>query len=282
MQKANYKIYKNKKLKIRLFITAILTFFVTTLLSQNRIQDKNTIGWAGIFTTTKFNDKWSWHAEFQCRRVDFYSKPQQNLFRTGINYQPNKKILLRLGYTNAETYPYGDYPLNSMGKKYSDNRAFEMISISDKINQIDLTNRFMLEQRFVGKYSSALINKEDDYSFVNRIRYMFRMQMPLQKNITSHHMPYLAIYDEIFIGFGKNVGENIFDQNRIGLLFGYKFNEVIKIEGGYISQIVQLGRKVDYKNVFQYNSGLILNTIWGFDLTSERNRMRVNKKVRTL
>jgi len=252
------------------FILLVLVISNSTLFAQNRIQDNNSIAWAGIFTTTKFNDKFSWHAEFQCRRVDGIKTPQQNLFRTGINYQPNKKFLFRVGYTNAETFPYGEYPLNSMGKQYSDNRAFEMISIADKVDRIDLTHRFMLEQRFVGKYSSASLPKEDDYSFVNRIRYMFRMQLPLQKNATSNHAPYLVMYDEIFIGFGKNVGENVFDQNRIGVLFGYKFNELVKIEGGYLSQIVQLGREINNKNVFQYNSGVMLNTIWGFHLRKRK------------
>ena len=244
----------------------ILFLGIIDSYSQNRISDNHTIGWAGIFTTTKFNDKWSWHAEFQCRRVNGITTPQQNLFRTGINYQANKKLLLRLGYTNAETFPYGDYPLNSMGKKYSDNRIFEMVSINDKLNSLDLTHRFMLEQRFVGKYSDVSLTKEDQHSFVNRIRYMFRIQMPLQRKITSNNAPYLVIYDELFIGFGKNVGENVFDQNRIGILFGYKFNDVIKLEGGYLNQIVQLGREINNKNVFQYNGGLLLNTILGFDL----------------
>ena len=43
---------------------------------------------------------------------------------------------------------------------------------------------------------------------------------------------YLAIYDEVFIGFGKNVNENIFDQNRVGILLGYRFNPSIRIEAG--------------------------------------------------
>ena len=54
------------------------------------------------------------------------------------------------------------------------------------------------------------------------------------------------------------------------VLFGYKFNDLIKIEGGYLSQIVQLGREINNKNVFQYNGGLILNTIWGFDLRKRK------------
>jgi len=89
----------------------------------------------------------------------------------------------------------------------------------------------------------------------------------LQKKPTSTHAPYLMMYDEIFIGFGKNVGENVFDQNRIGILFGYKFNDLIKLEGGYLSQIVLLGREVSNKNVYQYNGGLMLNTILNFDLS---------------
>ena len=72
-------------------------------------------------------------------------------------------------------------------------------------------------------------------------------------------MPFLGFYDELFVGFGENVGENIFDQNRIGVVLGYKFNESVKLELGYLNQIVQLSREIDNKNVFQYNNGLLAN-----------------------
>lgn len=257
-------------MKIRLFLKATLTLLPFCVYAQGRIKDKHTIGWAGIFTTLKFNEKWSWHTEFQCRRVNFISDPQQNLFRTGINYQPNKKLMFRLGYTNAETYPYGDYPLNAMKKKYSDNRIFEMVSFFDKLKRVDITHRFMLEQRFVGKYSSADLTEEDIHNYVNRIRYMFRVQVPLQKKVSSSNAPYLVMYDDIFIGFGKNVGENIFDQNRFGLLFGFKFNEALKLETGYLSQILELGREVDNKNVFQYNQGVVLNALVSLDMSGNK------------
>jgi hypothetical protein len=71
----------------------------------------------------------------------------------------------------------------------------------------------------------------------------------------------LRLYEEIFIGFGKNVNENIFDQNRIGILFGYRFNPIVRIEAGYLNQILQLGREVNNRNVFQQNNGIILNAI---------------------
>ena len=43
---------------------------------------------------------------------------------------------------------------------------------------------------------------------------------------------YAAAADEIFIGDGKNLGVNIFGQNRIFLLLGYKLNKNLSIEGG--------------------------------------------------
>jgi len=89
---------------------------------------------------------------------------------------------------------------------------------------------------------------------LNRIRYMPRIDVPLYKKL------YAAAYDEIFIGFGKNVGENIFDQNRIGLLLGYRFSTLFRAEAGYLNQTVQLGREIGGRNVIQYNNGLILNT----------------------
>ncbi|HQS50981.1 MAG TPA: DUF2490 domain-containing protein, partial [Daejeonella sp.] len=76
--------------------------------------------------------------------------------------------------------------------------------------------------------------------------------------------PYLAVYDEILIGFGKNVNENIFDQNRLAILLGYRFSPKARIEVGYLNQIAQLSREVNGRNVFQDNKGVLLSTILNF------------------
>uniref|UniRef100_UPI0037BE61AF DUF2490 domain-containing protein n=1 Tax=Flavobacterium sp. TaxID=239 RepID=UPI0037BE61AF len=78
-----------------------------------------------------------------------------------------------------------------------------------------------------------------------------------------------AAYDEVFIGFGENVNENVFDQNRIGVLLGYQFNSSLRVEGGYLNQILQLGREVNGSNVFQYNNGIIVNALFTFDLSKK-------------
>jgi hypothetical protein len=252
-------------MKYSLFVSfAFLFSFHFCNAQQKRLNDNNSIGWYNVFTTTKLNSKWSVHAEFQFRRDEFIKNGQQNLFRTGINFQPEKSILFRLGYANVETFPYGEYPINSMGKQFTEHRIFQMVSLQNKLHSADLTHRFMLEQRFNGKYSNAALTKEDEFVFLNRLRYMFRVHIPIGNSGAQHKMPFIGFYDELFVGFGKNVGENIFDQNRIGVVLGYKFNESVKLELGYLNQIVQLSREIDNKNVFQYNSGLLANVFLNF------------------
>lgn len=253
-------------------ITILLTVFyitrITSLNAQNtRINDHNQIGWYNCFSTFKIAKQFSIHSEYQWRRDNYITEKQQGLLRIGLNYQANPKLQARLGYAWIETYPYGEYPINSMGKDFTEHRIFQMVTITDMLSIVELSHRFMLEQRWIGRYSDPSLTKEDNHLFANRLRYMFRIQIPLKGKTISDKTPYLAAYDEIFIGFGKNVNENVFDQNRLGVVLGYKINKNIKIEAGYLHQTLQLGREVNSKNVFQYNTGVLLNTILNFDLS---------------
>ncbi|MFV8353121.1 DUF2490 domain-containing protein [Flavobacterium sp. XS2P14] len=249
--------------------TLLLLVFSSVFAQSTRIQDNNQIGWLGYFGTFKIAKQFSIHSEYQWRRDNYVNDKQQGLLRVGLNYQVNPKIQLRAGYAWIETYPYGDFPINGLGKDFTEHRIFQMVTLTDKISKVELSHRFMLEQRFVGRYTKPELIVEDDYLFLNRLRYMFRIQMPLKGNEIANKTPYVAAYNEIFIGFGKNVNENIFDQNRIGLLLGYKFNSNLRIEGGYLNQRVQLGREIDQRNVFQNNNGFVVNTVIGIDLTAK-------------
>ena len=242
-----------------------------SLIAQNTRQNEyNTIGWYNYFGTFKLDEKFSLHTEYQFRRDNLITDKQQELLRLGVNYQLNPKIQFRLGYAWIETYAYGETPINSFGRDFTEHRAFQMITINDKASIIDLSHRFMLEQRWVGRYSNANVTSEDQFPLLNRFRYMFRVQIPLKGKSLENKTPYLAIYDEIFLGFGENVNENIFDQNRLGILIGYKFNNTVRIEAGYLNQILQLGREVDKRNVFQNNNGFIINTNFSFDLSKKK------------
>jgi hypothetical protein len=256
--------------KIVFYIILLLSFSSSINAQNSRINNHNTIGWYNYFGTFKVSQKFGIHTEYQFRRTETITEWQQSLLRVGVNYQLNPRIQLRLGYAWIETFPYGEIPINGMGKDFTEHRLFQMATITDKVSIVDLSHRFMLEQRWVGRYSNANVTTEDEFPFLNRLRYMFRMQIPLKGKEIKDKTAYLAIYDEVFIGFGKNVNENIFDQNRVGILLGYKFSPSIRIEGGYLNQTLQLGREVNNRNVFQQNNGLILNAYFNIDLTTKK------------
>lgn len=249
-----------------IFSVLILLFSRYTNAQNSRLNTKNSIGWYNYFGTFKVSNKIGIHTEYQFRRNEIISEWQQSLLRLGLNYQINPKVQLRFGYAWIETFPYGEIPINGMGKDFSEHRLFQMATITDKVSIVDLSHRFMLEQRWVGRYSNTNMTKEDEFPLLNRLRYMLRIQIPLKGTEIKDKTPYFALYDEILIGFGKNVNENIFDQNRIGILFGYRFNPIIRIEGGYLNQTLQLGREVNNRNVFQLNNGFILNANFNIDL----------------
>ena len=269
-----HNIQQNTNIHMRtLLFLAVFLLFPTAATAQNtRIKDPNPVGWWAGFATFKLNSKWGIHTEYQWRREDYVQTWQQALHRVGVNYQWSPKVQLRLGYAWIETFNYGDYPINGMGKDFTEHRVFQMATLTDKPGRLDVSHRFMLEQRWIGRYTAPELTREDEYFFVNRLRYMFRMQCPFKGKTLEDKEFYAAAYDEIFIGFGKNVNENVFDQNRIGLLIGYRLNKKIRMEGGYFNQILQLPREITLpggtngRNIFQYNTGFILNVFLNLDL----------------
>ena len=255
---------------------SITFFFIFNLLivqSQNtRITDRNTIGWYNQFVNFKLSSKWSGHLEYQWRRDNLLTNWQQSLLRVGLGYQFNQKLHLRLGYAWVETFPYGDFNLQAAGKTFPEHRFFQMASLSDQVGTLSFNHRFMLEQRWIGRFTQPTLEKADDFNYANRMRYMVRIQKAIKTNKYADTELYASLYDEVFIGFGKNVNENVFDQNRLGLLLGYRFNKQFRLEGGFIQQILQLGREIDSRNVFQYNNGVILNSIIQLDFSRKKTK----------
>jgi hypothetical protein len=250
----------NRKYLLGLLI-AMMYFYPNGQAQYPRRTIRSNIGWYNLFSTWNIHSKLGVHLEYQWRRDNFIFNWQQSLLRTGINYNLRPGVLLRIGYAWIETYNYGEIPFNSFGRDFTEHRVFEMLQLSNKEGRFEFTHRFMVEQRFIGKYLNPDAAKEEEFPLLNRLRYMFRIQAPLKGDVIGEKTPYLALYDEVMIGFGKNVNANVFDQNRIGALFGYRKSQAFAIEIGYLHQILQFGRIIEGKNVFQHNSGIILNIL---------------------
>ncbi|WP_219928741.1 DUF2490 domain-containing protein [Flavobacterium pallidum] len=259
--------------KFSFFLPILVFLFSPIVLAQNtRLSTHNNIGWYGATGNFRLDEKWGFIAEYQWRRDNFITDKQQNMIRISGTYQVHPRVQFRVGYAWAQTFPYGEIPINRYGKDYHEHRAFEMITITDKLSILSLLHRFTLEQRWVGRYTSADLSHEDQFPYRNRFRYMFRMACPLKGESIVDKTSYLVLFNELSVNFGKNVNENVFDQNRLGLLFGHRFNRGFSIEAGYISQILEYGREIDGRNVFQYNNGVMANAIFNFDLSKKSGK----------
>lgn len=232
-----------------------------------RLADRNTIGWYAYTGNFKVSNKFSINTEYQWRRIDLIQNWQQGLYRTGLNYALNKNVNIIAGYAYAYTHTYGDFPA---AFNFPEHRIYEQLFVKNPLGPVLLTHRFMLEQRFVGKVTMPANEKITDYNYVNRMRYRIRTQIPLHNSSALKKPWSLIVQDEIFVGFGKNVGANIFDQNRIGLLLNYKLSDPVQLEAGYINQTVQQGGYVNNLPVFQYNNGFVIGLNINADLRKKK------------
>lgn len=238
-----------------LFSVLLFSFSIKSFSQEQRLADHNTIGWFAYTGTIKIKPKLAIHTEYQWRRTEAVKNWQQGLLRTGLNYTLSKEVNIIGGYAFAQTYSYGDYPA---AFAFPEHRIFEQIIIKNPVGSVNLSHRFTLEQRFVGKVTMPGGVKDTDYSFLNRMRYRIRGEIPLHnKNAVKKPWSIIA-QDEVFIGWGKNINTNIFDQNRIGILLGYALNKTVKLEAGFINQTLQQANRINNKAVYQYNNGFLL------------------------
>lgn len=241
----------------KLILIPLFLFTVSLFAQNDRVNDFNNTNWVQTFNTISLNKKWSLHLEYQWRRTDGLKNWQQSLIRIGTNYKLNDNVTAHLGYRYIQTFPYGDYPIANNGA-FPEHRLYEQISFRQPINKFLFSHRFRVEQRWLRRKIPGINGPVNDWFFLHRFRYQFRTQYPFYTKGDKQF--YSAVADEIFIGAGKNLGVNIFDQNRIFLLLGFKLNKKLSVEAGYFNQTLQQGRRINNSTIMQRNNGIVISS----------------------
>ncbi|GAB3010668.1 DUF2490 domain-containing protein [Spirosoma pulveris] len=252
-----------------------LLFFTLLSISgfgqQNRIIDRNDIGWYTYNGDHKVSKRWEIHTEYQWRRVELIQSWQQSLARIGLAYALTDQVKLAGGYTFFTTYPYGDYPVADAGVPTIENRTHQDVQLSTSTGVIKLSHRFRLEQRWLGIGADENPRRIERWEYQNRARYQLSGTIPLHGPTINDNEFYLNFFEEIFIGFGRNVEQNVFNQNRISGGFGYQFSDSFKIELNYLNQISQHPElePITKKPVFEINNGFRLNVKYDLDFSKK-------------
>lgn len=232
-----------------------------------RLPDHNTIGWLVYTGDHRVSKKWQIHTEVQVRRVHLVTAWQQLLLRAGVSYLLSDRVTLGAAYTFLNTYPYGDYPTASEGRAFPEHRSHEEVQWKDAGDtRLHLTHRIRLEQRWQGDIQNKQVV---DWSFENRIRYQLAAQFPLRGPTLDDHEFYLTGFDELFVSFGRNAGNNVFNQNRLAGGVGYRFVKSFRLEMQYLYQISQHPAPdvATGLAVFEYNQGPRVVVAYDLDFT---------------
>lgn len=199
-----------------------------------------------LFGQIKISKHWNVGFETQCRRNDWGRLPQQLLLRTGINYELNKNVTLTSGYCFVKTYPYGKFPVQMA---FPENRIWEQVQFKHQIGRLEQINRIRLEQRFS---NLPILNSDSLYKigksiYTNRLRILNRFSVPFKGKEIVDNSLYLTLYDELFFGFGKQIGTNFIDQNRAYIAIGYKIPKLGRLEIGYMQHTVFKNANINTK-----------------------------------
>lgn len=202
------------------------------MAQQTRDNTTNQNAWLMYFGNHKLTDRFGVHAEIQWRRHDGLSENQQMLLRGGVDYYLKNNARFTAGYGFIKTYPYGEF---GGPEAFPEHRAWQQFLTTQSLGKLKLAHRYRLEQRWIG---NAATGEMSNGRYENRVRYMAKATLTLTE--AWQHPMFAAVYDEIFVNFGKEVAFNIFDQNRLYGALGFTLSASLKLEVGYLYQLVQL------------------------------------------
>lgn len=240
-----------------LIFTLLCLVHFTAWNQTDRVTSEQTHAWIMSNGAIKIKGPFSAFYDVQWRRADLGQNPQQLLLRGALLYQASNSTSFGLGYAFVETSPYGEFPVKN---EFLEHRIFEQMQIKQTFAKSNLTHRYRLEQRNIGSSAEGGFKSP---RYENRARYMVRYQYLFHKTDSTSF--YLNVFDEVFLNFGKEVGRNTFDQNRLGAALGYGINKHVAFELGYLNQYVeQRGLDGLGRNKFENNHTLTFSIVTNF------------------
>ena len=151
---------------------------------------------------------------------------------TTLAYRLADGVRVGAGYAFADTWAYGDQPAL---RRFAEHRAWQQLVVTHLTGRVAWQHRYRLEQRWVDVPVDAATS---DWRYCNRARYMARVTVPLRGRTVDVGEAYAGAYDEVFVSWGRNVGRNVFDQNRAAALVGWQATRTTRVEGGYLQQLL--------------------------------------------
>ena len=216
----------NRSTKVKIVLLVLIATF-SNICAQKTTEEIGS--WEMLFNQTRLHNKWSLHSEVQFRSYDVKPNTEQLLIRGGINFHYNSNIILSSGYGWITNYVDDENIFKQ--QNVNENRIWEQLILKSKENRFNFEHRYRLEQRWIE--ANGITN------YKNRIRYLFRITVPLNKKEVSDNTIFFSLYNELFIAL-RNAS---FDRNRLYGAIGFQINKSCSIQIGYLLQSTSIVSK---------------------------------------
>jgi len=200
-------------------IFGIILMLFSPGLEAQQTGEEELGNWLMYGGTHRINKPLSIHSEAQFRFYRIRSILNQILLRTGLNYHISPDAMVTAGYAYilTESFVKGSDQVST-----HENRIWQQFVLRNSLGRLQFGHRYRLEQRWL------LRNGELDYR--DRTRYRLSFVLPINNREIEVGTFFLVASNELFI----HLDREIFDQNRIYGAVGYKFNDNINVEVGYL------------------------------------------------
>ena len=210
---------------------------VPSRLIAQRQTFENVNAWASWFGDVELSKRWSIDHDLNWRRSGPVDELAQWLWRVAIRRTVSPNLRVAFGYAGSDTHPYGELPV---AFRTPEHRLFEQLQLYHAVNRVQVTHRYRLEQRWTGRVAAVGGDTSvQNWVRTNRARYLARATIPLQGKTLDAGEWFVNVGDEIFLNFGANVAQNVFDQNRMQGSIGRRLSSGVRLELGYVEQLIQ-------------------------------------------
>lgn len=198
-----------------------LGIFVFGLLTSQNTEFKEHISNFNMISFTyKQNNKWSAYFELQSRSIEDYMLPDYYEIKGGPAYNFNKNNQILVGFGRYGTYRNSTFSI----REY---RLWLQYVLSHQLGRVKFDHRFRAEKRFFYAPQTEISTNDERY------RYRLSLTVPINNSKMESKTFFLNTFDELFFG-PKN--PDFFKRNRFFGGFGYKFNDYVNSNFGYMYQ----------------------------------------------
>jgi hypothetical protein len=224
---------------MKLRALALSLFFIPTVdgMCQTRETVTQPIEWMAITNTFQVQKNWIVLMEGQFRYAGSFD-PMQFQARFAAERQLEKGFsIVPFGYVYTWNPLYGEQPNEFVN---NEQRIWQQAGLKHQSGRVHFNHRLRLEQRFLQVHlvqNGDVVDQGYD-QYMNRIRYRFQIQVPLNKNEITASTWFASVADELFASWGKQVSYQGPDQNRVYAGLGYQFTRQTSLQGGFNYQVL--------------------------------------------